>query len=105
MAVFTGICKRIEEWRRAMASQRSTARFSEISASVMGSEGALRNGGSHRGLRQRRRRGSAAEIDRAAMVPRRRTQLRRMSEANNDAKTSFEKRLVFVICVILIDGF
>jgi hypothetical protein len=56
-------------------------------------------------LRQRRRRGSAAEIDRAAMVPRRRTQPRGMSEANNDAKTSFEKRLVFVICVILIDGF
>ncbi len=102
----TGICKRIEEWRRAMASQRSTARFSEISASAMGSEGALGNGGSDRGLRQRRRRrGSAAEIDRAAMVPRRRTQPRRMSEANNDAKTSFEKRLVFVICVILIDGF
>ncbi|CAK9866402.1 unnamed protein product [Sphagnum jensenii] len=57
----------------------------------MGSEGALRNGGSHRGLRQRRRRGSAAEIDRAAMVPRRRRQPRRMSEANNDGKTSFEK--------------
>jgi hypothetical protein len=28
-----------------------------------------------------------------------------MSEATNDTKTSFEKRLVFVICVILIDGF
>jgi hypothetical protein len=57
----------------------------------------LRNAGSDRSLRQRRRRrGSAAEIDRAAMVPRRRRQPRRMSEANNDAKTSFEKRLVGV---------
>ncbi len=32
----------------------------------------------------------------AAIVPKRRTQPRKMSEANNDAKTSFEKRLVFV---------
>jgi hypothetical protein len=83
------------------SSQRSTARFSEMSASAMVSEGALRNGGTDRGLRQR----SAADIDRAAMVPRGRTQPRKISEANNDAKTSFEKRLVFVICVILIDGF
>jgi hypothetical protein len=65
----------------------------------------LRNGWSDRGLRQRRRPGSAAEIDRAAMLPRRGRQPRRMSEADNDAKPSFEKRLVFVICVILIDGF
>ncbi len=64
-----------------------------------------RRGGSARGLRQTRRGGSAAVIDRAAMVPRGRTQARRRSETNNDAKTSFEKRLVFVICVILIDGF
>jgi hypothetical protein len=32
----------------------------------------------------------------AAIVPKRRRQPRKMSEANNDAKTSFEKRLVFV---------
>ncbi len=73
----------------------------EISALAMGSEGALRNGGSDRGLRQRR--GSTAEIDQAAMVC---WQLCRMSEANIDTKKSLEKRfLVSVICVILIDSF
>jgi hypothetical protein len=100
--------KRIVKWRRAMASERSTACFSEIRASAMGSEGALRNGGSDRGLKQRRRRGSgsgsAAEIDRAATV---RARLRRkliLSQANIDTEKSLEKRLVFVICVILIDS-
>ncbi|CAM6014880.1 unnamed protein product [Sphagnum balticum] len=78
-----------------MASERSTARFSEISASAMGSEGALRNGGSDRGLKQRRRRGSgsgsATEIDRAAVV---RARLRRklnLSQANIDTEKSLEK--------------
>jgi hypothetical protein len=52
--------------------------------------------------KQRRRRGSAAEIDRAAVV---REQLRRMSKANVDTVKSLEKRLlVFVICMILIDS-
>jgi hypothetical protein len=32
VGVFTEIHKRIEEWHRAKASQRSTARFSEFSA-------------------------------------------------------------------------
>jgi hypothetical protein len=73
-----------------MASERSTARFSEISASAMGSEGALRNGGSDRGLKQRRRRGSATEMDRAAVV---RARLRKKLISK-----SLEKRLVFVIC-------
>jgi hypothetical protein len=82
-----------------MASERSTARFSEIRASAMGSEGASRNGWSDRSGG-----GSAAELDRAAIV---RARLRKkliLSQANIDTEKSLDKRLVFVICVILIDS-
>ncbi|KAH9537265.1 hypothetical protein CY35_16G042300 [Sphagnum magellanicum] len=67
----------------AMGSE-GAASCSEIRASAMGSEGAASCS---------EIRASAMGSEGAAIVPKRRRQPRKMSEANNDAKTSFEKRL------------